>query len=255
MFDELRKIIPRADHNDPRALSGWLTAAALEDPAGARRPGFLAADAALQELNSALDLQSRIATVFHDPKLRAEVGVERIEAALRDPEGAYAELIQKSAAGKLSPQLNEALNVLGEAREFARENGAEWTAAPPPPIPSDSTARETEIAALNLKSINRAITPAERERQLQLYEQRLAGESAAETEPKTAGRPRDGAGRFQQPDKPSGEYARLLEKSIGRGGLSATERSRMLTLAADWAIASGQVSADDVQAELDAEEQ
>lgn len=40
MFNELRKIIPKEDANDPRALAQWLTVAAVSDPKGARRQAF-----------------------------------------------------------------------------------------------------------------------------------------------------------------------------------------------------------------------
>ena len=262
MFDELRALIPKEDQNDPKALAQWLTFAAEADPKGARRPGFHAAHAALHELNSAHDLQDRIGAIYWDPKLRAEVGEERIEAALRDPAGAYAELLERSVSGRLSPQLREAFKVLGEVRQFVTDNGGEWTSAPAP-LPTDATGRETAIVELNKKAVSGRLSEAERDRLEALYRSRLSGGNAAEAEDaRLAALAREGAATpaelashakaLGMRSRPTGEFARLLEKSIGPGGLSADERSRMLEMSGQRAVEQGLATQEDLDA---AEEQ
>ena len=52
--------------------------------------------------------------------------------------------------------------------------------------------------------------------------------------------------------RPTGEFARLLEKSIGRGGLSSEEHARMIEMSGQRAVEQGLVSQEDLDA---AEEQ
>ena len=60
MFNELRKFVPKADLNNPRAMLRWLDFAAGEDPKGATRPAYGEAYGALTEWAAATDLSERL---------------------------------------------------------------------------------------------------------------------------------------------------------------------------------------------------
>src|SRR3954447_14369563 len=147
-FPELVKLIPREDRADPSALRQWLILASEFDPKGAQRPAYAEAHAALTAASAERDLSDQIARLYHDPKIRAEFGAERVEAAWRDPETAREELLALSAAGKLSKAGSAALDGLYAVRQYAIEQGTplpEPAAAPLPSNPDD------EIKALLAK--------------------------------------------------------------------------------------------------------
>jgi hypothetical protein len=227
----LMALIPSEDRGDPRALALWLSTAASFDPRGASSQAYKDVFSAVQAWGEARDLNDRVSRAYHNPKLRAEIGVERIEAAMRDPETAYAELIERSAAGGLSPALDEALNMLGEVRQFVTERGGEM---PPPavaPIPTDAVGRETEIQRLIAKSVAGELTKAEDQRLDELFEaQTDDAEAAAATRTAAA------------PD----EFDRLVQRSIS-GELTPEDDARLNHLAGARAIEAGLVPEDDYQ--------
>lgn len=235
--------LPSGYKNNPKAISALLVAAADADPAFASSPAYKAAHAALVPLGEARDLRDRLAAAWHNPRIRAEVGEARLAAAWRDPESAFRELIQRSAAGGLSPALDAALNTLGEYREFARANGQALPQPSEAPIPSDVGKVESELAELRTKSVNGNITKAEDARLNQLYEARVARENTDAAAEIAAH-----AKALGMRDRPAGEYRSLIEKSV-TGKLTAEEDSRLTQLSGARAIEQGLVTQDDLDAE------
>src|SRR6202043_319552 len=140
--------VPREYRDNPAVIRSFLTTAANGDPSFADDPAYHAAHASLAELQGARDLRDEVARLYHDPKIRAEFGEARVEAAFRDPATAYRELIQRSATGGLSPSLDRALDVIGEVRQFQSEHGIAEAPRTEAPIPGDVGKAEAEIKSL-----------------------------------------------------------------------------------------------------------
>jgi hypothetical protein len=227
IFDDL----PAGYRDNPKALRELLIGV-VEGHRLASSSAYKEAHAALSELQDARDLQHRIATAYHDPKLRAEFGEARIDAALRDPAAAYAELLDLSAKGKLSAAAVRAFDTLAEAREYSRAAGQEWSAPQQEQIPTDNTKRETEIATLLSKSADGKLSKAEDARLLSLYEARLASEATENPAPASA------------PKRPD-EFRQLAEKSI-TGKLTTAEDARYTELAQARAVEQGLVDPADM---------
>src|SRR6202043_378965 len=138
--------VPREYRDNPAVIRSFLTTAANGDPSFADDPAYHAAHASLAELQGARDLRDEVARLYHDPKIRAEFGEARVEAALRDPATAYRDLIQRSATGGLSASLDRALDVLGEVRQFASEHGIAEPAPAEVPIPAAPGKAESDLA-------------------------------------------------------------------------------------------------------------
>jgi type VI protein secretion system component VasK len=235
--------LPAGYADNPAALRALLVAAGQQDPKFSDSAAYHAAHSALAELQQTRDLRDTVARLYHDPKLRAQVGDDKVEAAWRNPEMARQFLIQRSVTTGLSPELDLALNVIGEARQFASEQGIAEPAPAAVPIPTDSTKRETEIATLRTKSVGGTLSKAEDARLNQLYEARIGRETGAE-----AAAPR------QDGKKPAGEFERLIGKSVG-GKLSPAEDSRLNELSQARAVEQGLVDIDDLSDHGDVSEE
>src|SRR3982074_3753097 len=74
MFNELRRIIPRAEQNDPRMLAAWLAAAAGMDPAGATAEPYLELRGACSELTAARGLVDRVGSIYNNPTVQRLAG-------------------------------------------------------------------------------------------------------------------------------------------------------------------------------------
>jgi hypothetical protein len=235
--------LPPAYADNPAALRALLTAAAEQDPKFSDSAAYHAAHSALAELQQTRDLRDEVARLYHDPKIRAEFGDARVEAAWRDPAAAYHELIQQSAAGGLSPELDRALDVIGEVRQFASEHGIAEPVPAEVPLPTNAGKAEGELAALRTKSVSGTLTKAEDARLTKLYEARIAREDTGAVEELAAHRKALGI-----PAKPAGEFERLIGKSVG-GALTPAEDSRLNQLSGERAIEQGLVTQDDLDAE------
>src|SRR3982074_2378658 len=93
MFNELRRIIPRAEQNDPRELAAWLAAAAGMDPVGARREPYLELRGALSELPAARGLVDRVGSIYNNPTVQRLAG-DRLDWFMAHPSAAYDELLK-----------------------------------------------------------------------------------------------------------------------------------------------------------------
>ena len=226
--------LPARLADDPRVLKHLLVSWGDGNPVATDSPAYQRAFAAVDEVQNARELRDRIATIYHDPKLRAEIGVERLEQAWRDPETAYAELIKRSATGRLSPSLDAALNALGEVREFAAASGAPISPQAPAanPLPSAPSAVEAEIKELLHKSVAGKLSAAEDARLDQLYAARVGRDEAGLSHRETATAP-----------APS-EFDRLIQKSVS-GRLSSVEDARLNELSQARAAEQGLVEQDD----------
>jgi hypothetical protein len=235
--------IPREYRDDAKVVRSFLTGVAEVWPEFADSAAYHSAHSALAELQQTRDLRDTVARLYHDPKLRAQVGEARVEAAFRDPATAYRELIQQSAAGRLSPELDRALDVIGEVRQFASEHGIAEPAPAEVPLPTNAGKAESELAALRSKSVAGTLTKAEDQRLTQLYEARIAREDTGAAEELAAHRKALG-----MPAKPAGEFERLIGKSVG-GKLSPAENDRLNQLSGERAVQQGLVTQDDLDAE------
>ncbi|HYU13851.1 MAG TPA: hypothetical protein VEK82_14835 [Stellaceae bacterium] len=218
--------LPPEYRDNPAVIRHLMTVAANASPEFARSPAYHAAAAATSDLGRERDFRDRVARAYYDPKIRAKFGAARVEAAWADPEAALAELRSMSVAGGLSPALNEALDVIYEARQFATETGGTLSGPPPAvaPIPSDPATADAERAALVEKSVSGQLSKAENTRLNQLYEAQVTRETGA---PLPA-------------DKPAAqsERARLVSKSVA-GKLNSAEDARLTQLYEAKVIADG----------------
>src|SRR4051794_7770117 len=80
----LMSAIPGKDLANPHEVMMWLRAAVSLEPAVLDDGAFMAAHAAVSKWVAGADLQRRISDVYWNPKLRAEIGEARLEAAWRD---------------------------------------------------------------------------------------------------------------------------------------------------------------------------
>jgi hypothetical protein len=226
--------VPKPYQDNPAVIRSFLVTAAEGWPEFADSAAYHSAHSALAELQQTRDLRDEVARLYHDPKIRAEFGDARVEAAFKNPAVAREELRALSVSGKLSKEADQALNLIYETQEYSRQYGIPEAAPAVVPIPSDSTKRETEIAELRSKSVAGTLTKAEDARLNQLYEARIGRETGAE-----AAAPR------QDGKKPPGEFERLIGKSVG-GKLSPSEDSRLNELAQARAVEQGLVDMDDL---------
>ena len=235
--------IPREYRDDAKVVRSFLTGVAEVWPEFADSAPYASAHSALHELEQARGLRDEVARLYHDPKIRAEFGEARVEAAFRDPATAYRELIQRSATGGLSPSLDRALDVIGEVRQFQSEHGIAEAPRTEAPIPGDVGKAEAEIKALRGKSIDGTLTKAEDARLTQLYEARVAREDSGAAAEIAAH-----AKALGLRDRPAGEYHSLIDKSLA-GKLSPAENDRLNQLSGERAIEQGLVTQDDLDAE------
>jgi hypothetical protein len=234
--------VPREYRDNPKVIRSFLVTAAEGWAEFADSAAYHSAHSALAELQQVRDLRDQIAAVYWDPKIRAEFGEARVEAAFRDPETAYHELIQQSVAGRLSPELDRALNVIGEVRQFASEHGIAEPAPAEVPIPGDAGKAEAEIKALRGKSIDGTLSRAEDARLTKLYEARIAREDSGAAAELAAHRKALGI-----PAKPD-QYRSLIDKSLN-GKLTPEEDARLTEMSGDRAVAQGLITQDDLDAE------
>jgi hypothetical protein len=230
------RLIPRQYADNPVVIRKLLATAALGLPSLNDNPRFTECVAALGEIERAQSLQNQIAAVYHDPRLRAEVGSARLEEAWRHPEAAYAELVARSAKGRLPPHLDAALDVLGSARQWGAENNIPMTGHAPAAAVPAGEGLDREYDALIAKSAKGRLTTAEDQRLDQLAEARATRENAAPSQQR-------------QPDgpRPPTEYDRLIRKP--ESSLTSAERSRLDELAGHRAVEEGRISVEDLAAE------
>jgi hypothetical protein len=166
-LQDIIRVVPAAERDNPAALRSWLTIAAGIDRS--REPAINAALEALQPVEHARNLRDQAARLYHDPALRARYGADKVEAAWADPETARELLLRESAAGRLPQEGHDALTALYEVRELAAEHGAPLPAVAEVPIPSGVDGQEQERLALLGKSRK---TEAEHQRLTQLSTKR-----------------------------------------------------------------------------------
>ena len=230
MFAELKKLVPAADWDDPRQALVWLKLAAAEDPRGAQRPGYLEAHAALTELNSALDLQSRLAQLCADPHVLAATADRGLDFYIQHPEVAYRTLVELSAT---DPDflgrggIDRALQVVREAADWNAEHGVVERPVSEP-IPTDGVKADTRYKELIRKSLDGPLPKNEEELMHQLATRRISQEQATEA--------RAAMARNRPPAVD--EYTRLIKTSADRP-LSDIEQTRLTELATERAAAAG----------------
>jgi hypothetical protein len=237
--------VPREYRDNPAVIRSFLVTAAEGWQEFADSAVYHSAHSALAELQQTRDLRDQVAAIYWDPKIRAEFGEARVEAAFRDPATAYHELIQQSAAGGLSPHLDKALDVIGEVRQFASEHGIAEPVPAEVPLPNDVGKAEAEIKSLVGKSVSGRLSAAEDARLTKLYEARIAREDTGAAAEIAAH-----AKSLGMRDRPAGEFERLIGKSVG-GKLSPAENDRLDQLSGARAVEQGLVTQDDLDAETE----
>lgn len=217
----LMSVIPTIDRVNPKALREWLIVAADADPKGAQSKEFQAAYQSVTDWAQASTLSDRASAIFFDPKLITEFGADRVRAAWANPAVAYEELVQMSAAGKLSAQAAEALAVLSEAREMAAASGDGAFQARQSTVPVISSRIDAEARQLVEASASRRLNANEEARLSALYvakterDERNAAASQAAS---------------QRPRAPPGRRQQLIERSVGPAGLNASEQRELESL-------------------------
>jgi hypothetical protein len=118
------------------------------------------------------------------------------------------------------------------------------TSEGPAPIPADAGSRRAEYDALLNESVeNRKKFDPEKRQRLE----QLAGLLAGAT-PDEAAAHRKALG-IPEPTKPSGEYAKLIDRSVSGRNLNADETARLEHLATDRAAAAGLFESEGTQDE------
>jgi hypothetical protein len=168
--------IPREHANNIGVIRHLLGYAATLDPKVRDSAAYAQCLTAMSEIDRERTLARQISEAWHDPKLRAEVGEARMEAALRDPETAYQELIGRSATGRLPAHLDAALKALAETRQYASDMGiplAPGAPSSPVAVPSDKAAVDAECRELTRTSASRRLSESEQARMVALKEDQL----------------------------------------------------------------------------------
>jgi hypothetical protein len=222
--------IPKQHANNIGVIRHLLGYAATLDPKVRDSAAYAQCLTAMSEIDRERTLARQISEAWHDPKLRAEVGEARMEAALRDPETAYQELVGRSATGRLPPHLDAALKALGEARHYATDMGiplAPGAPSAPVAVPSDKASIDSEYAQLVGESTKRRLSESEIARMTALKAEQIKREPAvpAGATPQETAAHRKALGL---PESPPSEYQQLVQKSVS--GLSPAEHSRMIEL-------------------------
>jgi hypothetical protein len=151
------------------------------------------------------------------------------------PQEAYAELIRRGAVDKLPAGLENALSVIGEARQFATDNNIAEVAVAEVAIPHEAGARDAEYRDLIDRSARGRLSAAQDARLLALAEARTAALSEGATPQEMAAHRRT----LGLPQKPAGsEYEKLIAKSASQR-LSAAEDQQLHELATARAIEAG----------------
>jgi hypothetical protein len=179
-FRQLLALVPAAERNDARSLLRWLSAAAEFDRSGAESDEYNEAYTSLHRLAAAQDVYDKAVRLYHDPKIRAAYGDDKVNAAWDNPAVAKELLLKESAAGRLPSEADAALATIYEIEEMGREAGVELPAPTATPLPSSADGVQREIDELLAKVAKGRLTEDEDKRLTSLYEQRYP-ENEAET--------------------------------------------------------------------------
>jgi hypothetical protein len=123
------------------------------DPELDRSPEFAAAFAGVDQAARAVELQHEAARLYHDPAIRKAAG-DKLDRYWQHAQEAFEALVDQSAAHGLPRDLDRALDVIGEARQFATEAGIPEAAPEAPPVPASARELEFEIGELVQKSVS-----------------------------------------------------------------------------------------------------
>ena len=240
----LRRVLdalPSRYKDEPSVLLSIMSAVSGSDPALIDRPAWREAHSAVLAWNEAHGLAQKVSRLYHDPRLRAEFGADRIEYFYKHPDEAYAALITAGAEGGIKDRdaAHEALEAIGHVRAFSETHGLAYDGGTPtalPSLPPTAAGQDAAYRELIQKSLRGRLTADETERLDRLAGARAAAEERGENAAVVA---------RQAPAPAPGEYERLIKTSV-TGPLSAGQQARLEQLAGQREVGAGRASAEDL---------